>query len=70
LQAAQLQARKLPEIPENSLLRYSISFLILIGKDYLPSAVSIVVVEFDINESEGKHVFRKYDNGQYQKVRQ
>jgi hypothetical protein len=26
---------------------------------------SIVNVEFDVNESEGKNTFRKFDNGQY-----
>jgi hypothetical protein len=56
---------KTTEIPENSNF-----FLNSYRKGLLTCGGSIVVVEFDINESEGKHVFRKYDNGQYQKVRQ
>jgi hypothetical protein len=41
-------------------------FLQSYRKGLLTFCGSIVKVEFDVNESEGKNTFRKYDNGQYQ----
>lgn len=41
-------------------------FLQSYRKGLLTFCGSIVKVEFDVNESEGKYTFRKYDNGQYQ----
>lgn len=40
-------------------------FLQSYRKGILTFCGSIVTVDFDINEGEGKNVFRKYDNGQY-----
>jgi hypothetical protein len=40
-------------------------FLSSYRKGILTFCGSIVNVEFDINESEGKNTFRKFDNGQY-----
>lgn len=40
-------------------------FLKSYRKGILRFCGSIVTVEFDINESEGKNTFRKFDNGQY-----
>lgn len=41
-------------------------FLQSYRKGLLTFCGSIVNVEFDINELEGKNIFRKYDNGDYQ----
>jgi hypothetical protein len=40
-------------------------FLKSYRKGLLTFCGSIVNVEFDVNESEGKNTFRKFDNGQY-----
>lgn len=40
-------------------------FLSSYRKGILTFCGSIVNVEFDVNESEGKNTFRKFDNGQY-----
>jgi hypothetical protein len=58
--------RKLQKYSENFTEIFNF-FLNSYRKGLLTFCGSIVVVEFDINESEGKHVFRKYDNGQYPK---